>query len=179
MLVIQRQPFRVASYHKKIHPTHAAAELSQGLVLDVQLAFEDWLGSVVLQAEAFLDPGADHTMVSRRWIEEQATAHESLEPTPWIAPNGQILETAHLSIGGWRVTLGGPEEPVWLLEQDYGSENPGSLPGYEDLLLGRDFLSQHGLLVVINGNDRDFSVLAPEDSENRRRRDQILGLLKC
>jgi hypothetical protein len=177
MIVLQEQPFRVTSYHKKINPEHAGAELSQGLVLDVLLAFEDWLGGDALQAEAFLDPGADHTLISQRWIDEQAKQYRSLEPTPWIAPNGRILERVHLSIDKWRVPLGLPEKPIWLLEQDYGPDDPASLPGYEDLLLGRDFLSQHGLLVVIDGEGRDFSVLVPGDSENRQRRDQIRDLL--
>lgn len=178
MIVLHGQRFRVASYHKKINPEHADAELSQGLVLGVHLVFEDWLAGLPLQAEAFLDPGADHTLISQRWIAEQATQNVSKEPTPWISPNGRLLETIHISIDKWHASLGVSGKPVWLLEQDYGPDDPASLPGYEDLLLGRDFLSQHGLLVVIDGEGRDFSIIAPDDSENRRRRDQIISLLK-
>ncbi len=178
MIVLHGQRYRVANYHQKINPEHAGAESSQGLVFEVRIAFEDWLGGASLQAEAFLDPGADHTVISRRWISEQATENISAEPTPWVDPEGRILEQIQISIDKWGGPLGAPRRPVWLFEQDYGPEDTTApLPGYEDLLLGRDFLSEHGLLVVINGEGRNFSILAPEDSANRRRRDQILNAL--
>lgn len=51
------------------------------------------------------------------------------------------------------------------------------MPGYEDVLLGRDFLDAHGILTVIDGEARQFSLLLPDDDDNRRRRDQILSAL--
>ncbi len=177
MIVRHGQRFRVAGYHRKINPEHASAELSQGLVLGVRLAFEFWLDEKPLEAEAFLDPGADHTIISRRWISDQAANNAATKPTPRIDPEGILLEQVSLSIGAWSARLGAAGNPVWLFEQDYGPEDTSPLPGYEDILLGRDFLSQHGLLVVVDGKTRTFSILAPNDSENRRRRDRILSLL--
>ncbi len=117
-------------------------------------------------------------MVSQRWTEEQAVAGKSSQEAPWTDPEGSILEPIFLSVGNWRVPLGDSGRPVWLFEQDYGPDNMGPLPGYEDLLLGRDFISQHNLLVVINGDDRNFSILAPEDDENLRQRDEVLNSMK-
>lgn len=178
MVILDGRPFRVAAHHRRMVPEDGDSDLSQGLVLQVSLEFEDWLDGQPLIADAFLDPGADSSMISRRWIAEQSKKEESSSRTPWADPDGRLLEQVHLSIEGWRVPLGDPERPIWLFDQDYGPEQTGSMPGYEDLLLGRDFLSQHGLLVVIDGESRSFSVLVVDDAENRLRRDRILNALR-
>lgn len=177
MLVLHRQQFRIAEYHRQQAPADADSELTQGLVVEVSLEFEKWLGGQPLQAEAFLDPGADSSTISRRWIRDQAQAVGTAAPTPWVDPDGIVLEQTHLTIGGWRVPLGDPRRPLWVFEQQTELEQTGSIPGYEDLLLGRDFLSQYDLLLVIDGRERSFSLLAPVDTENRNRRSKILEAL--
>ncbi len=47
---------------------------AQGLAVDIELSFEQWLGATPLRAEAFLDPGADCSIISLRWIREQHQA---------------------------------------------------------------------------------------------------------
>jgi len=47
------------------------------------------------------------------------------------------------------------------------------MAGYEDILLGRDFLAAHGLLVVIDGEGHELSLLLPDDDDNRRRREDV------
>lgn len=77
MLLLHKHAFDVASYHQRVNPEHASRSLSQGLVLSVDVIFQDWLDRRALRAEAFLDPGADHSMISIRWIHEQAEAADA------------------------------------------------------------------------------------------------------
>lgn len=51
------------------------------------------------------------------------------------------------------------------------------MTGFEDMLLGRDFLAAHGLLFVLDGQDEEFSMLLPLDDDNRQRRERILAEL--
>lgn len=177
MILVRGKQFSVASYHQEISPQHAQSELAAGLVLEVQLDFQDWLAGERVNAEAFLDPGADYTLISRRWASQQAHLAGAPQLAPSCDPEGRVLEGINISVGGWRAPLGDPERDVWLFDQEYGAEDAGSLPGYEDLLLGRDFISQHGLLVVIDGEGQSFSLLAPIDEENRGKRNAVLSSL--
>lgn len=51
------------------------------------------------------------------------------------------------------------------------------MTGFEDMLLGRDFLAAHRLLFVLDGEDEAFSMLLPADENNRQRRERILAEL--
>ncbi|WP_441290949.1 hypothetical protein ACSRUE_10915 [Sorangium sp. KYC3313] len=59
-----------------------------------------------------------------------------------------------------------------------GAERPElrEMSGHEDLLLGRDFLRHDGILLVIDSEN--FSLLLPDDEDNRRRRDQVRRALE-
>lgn len=92
---------------------------------------------------------------------------------PRIRPFGLIAEKIYLLIGGQRLPLGDSDRPVWVGSQGDEVESLPEMPGYEDLLLGRDFVTQHGLVILIDGEQRMFSILAPIDSANRERRAQI------
>jgi hypothetical protein len=50
------------------------------------------------------------------------------------------------------------------------------MPGWEDMLLGRDFLSAHKLLLVIDGDEGRFSLLLPDD-DNCAARARVLDAL--
>ncbi len=51
------------------------------------------------------------------------------------------------------------------------------MPGLEDVLIGRDFMTQHGLLLIIDGENEVLSLLFPTDSKNRLLRDQVVSIL--
>lgn len=174
MVILHRQRFRIARFHYQKHPGDADENLAQGLILNVEVGFEEWLADHSLPAEAFLDPGADSSFISLRWIEEQARATGSKALRPKANPNGYLFEAVHLSLGGQRLALGDSEHPVWIARQGDMEGDEPSMPGYEDLLLGRDFITQHGLMVLIDGGHQSFSILDPTDSDNQQRRDQAL-----
>lgn len=179
MLILSDEPFRVAGYHRLAEPEDAVDELAQGPIVPVKIDFEQWLDRRPMAADAFLDIGADHTMISRRWIREQAeTAPPASPAEPKIGPDGLLIEEVHLTLGQQRFVLGDLDRPVVIADQDPETETSSKMPGLEDLLLGRDFMTQHGLLVVIDGARRTFSILAPIDAANRRRRDRVLSSLR-
>lgn len=130
-----------------------------------------------LEADAFVDPGADATMLSHRWAlscRREAAIKRALivEPHPLLDFEGNILETVSVAIGqsGW---LDLPSE-LQLARQ--GGPHPDQLrdmPGYEDILIGRDFLRLHNLLLVVDGSG-EFSLLLPDDEDNAARREAIL-----
>lgn len=177
MLIQSEQLFRVAGYHRLKVPEDAVDDLAQGPIVTVEIEFEQWLAGRPLAAEAFLDVGADSTTISRRWIREQAEAAKASTDEPKIAPDGLLIEQAFLTIGGLRFQLGDLDRPVVVAQQDEGDGAFPRMPGFEDLLLGRDFMTQHDLLVVLDGARRVFSILAPVDAANRQRRDRILATL--
>ena len=51
------------------------------------------------------------------------------------------------------------------------------MAGYEDVLLGRDFLAERGLMLILDAQAEELSLLLPADDENRRRRADILTAL--
>jgi hypothetical protein len=177
MLVVSEQAFGVAGYHRLSAPQDAVQDLAQGPIVAIEIEFEQWLGGQPLAAEAFIDLGADNTWISSRWIREQAQAASASIDAPKIAPDGVLIEQAHLSIGDLRLPLGDLQRPVVVTEQGPGADPLAQMPGFEDLLLGRDFITQHGLLLVIDGARRTFSILAPVDAANRERRDRVLTTL--
>ncbi len=178
MILLHRRGFGIAGYHGRQQPGDADEALAQGLVLQVEIAFEQWLDGTPLRADAFLDPGADNSFLSRRWIEEQAEAAGTEDLTPAIDEDGALFERLHILIAGRRLPLGDPQRPLWVGNQGEVQQRAPQMPGFEDLLLGRDFITQHGLLVVIDGEHRELSILAPEDRSNRTKRDRILEMFQ-
>ncbi len=179
MILLHRCGFGIARYHEREQPGDADEPLAQGFVVKVEITFEQWLDGTPLSADAFLDPGADNSFLSRRWIEEQAEAAGAEDPTPAIDEEGAIFERLHVLIAGCRLPLGNRQRPLWVGSQGGVQEPERQMPGFEDLLLGRDFITLHGLLLVIDGEHRELSILAPEDASNRAKRDRILELLQA
>lgn len=170
MTILARSRFRTSKYHRQIRPSATASEMAQGPILDVQLEFETWLGGQSLAAEAFLDPGADSSIVSMRWIRERAAASRRPSTRPKIDPAGQIIEDVRIRLGSDCLPIGDRKGAIWVGRQDENDSVPFSMPGLEDLILGRDFLTRHGLLVLIDGEAKIVSLLLANDEDNRRRR---------
>lgn len=106
MLLLHRHTFSVASYHQRVDSQQATEDLAQGLVVPVELGFESWLGGRPIQAEAFLDPGADNSMISLRWIHE--TANEAGAP----ADAGTAGRPPSPSAGAETTTTCGSTPPI-------------------------------------------------------------------
>ncbi len=175
MILLHRHAFRIAGYHREQYPDEAEESLAQGLVVDVELTFEEWLGATPLHAEAFLDPGADGSILSSRWIREQRRALGAADHSqPKLAPDGSLVERVELSIAGDAFPLGDAERPLWVGNQGEHGAALLDMPGQEDLLIGRDFITQHGLLLLIDGEQSTISLLAPQNRANRERRELIL-----
>jgi hypothetical protein len=49
------------------------------------------------------------------------------------------------------------------------------MPGYEDVLLGRDFLRANDLLLLVDFSDGWFSLLHPRDAENLEHRERVIA----
>jgi hypothetical protein len=177
MILLHKHHFGVAEYHRQVAPHQARDRISQGLVIPVELIFEEWLSSEPQAAEAFLDPGADTSMLSLRWAHARAAEANTPFLKPKSTATGAILEEVGLKIGGIRLSLGDPSQPPLLADQDERMLSFPAMPGYEDLLLGRDFITQHELMVVIDGKEESLSLLAPLDAENRQVRERILETL--
>jgi hypothetical protein len=174
MILVHRRPFSVSRFHERMHPDTAGSALASGPVLRVRLRFERWLGGEGRDADAFIDPGADETILSLRWIEElggrgrRARPRVSV-PDPHLPGHYLLEEEVKVEIAGCELALG-TTRPVRVLAQP-------PMPGFEDVLLGRDFLAAHRLLLLLDGQDREFSILFPTDAENQRQREGILAAL--
>ncbi len=82
----------------------------------------------------------------------------------------------YLHLGGRRLPLGHSAHPIVLGRQEEEDDVPIRMPGFEDIILGRDFLSQQKLLLVVDFDEQDFFdffVLLPEDHENQQRRERV------
>ena len=66
MILLHRHDFGMAGFHRREYPGDEDDDLAQGLVLRVEIVFEQWLDASPLKADAFLDPGADSSLLSRR-----------------------------------------------------------------------------------------------------------------
>ena len=172
MILVARRPFGVSRFHQLTSPEMASSALARGPVLRLTLRFERWMGGRPLEADAFVDPGADQTILSMRWIRDQGGQGRHQAPRyalqhPGDPDSGLLDEAAVAQIAGQPLALGSTQV-VRVMEQP---------PGFEDILLGRDFLSAHQLLLVLDGKDEAFSLLLPADDDNQRKRERILGEL--
>ncbi len=178
MILVARRAFTVSRYHRRVSPEMAASPLARGPVLRVRVRFEWWMEGRPIEADAFVDPGADETIFSLRWIAEQGGKGARARPWSFLAypgdpDSGLLDEGATIEIGGRALELG-MTQPVRLLSQG----TPASvMNGFEDILLGRDFFAAHGLLFVLDGQDESFSLLLPADDDNQQRRKRILAEL--
>jgi hypothetical protein len=171
VILVHRHRFGVSRWHAREHPETATSAVARGPVLRLGLTFERWMGGRRLDADAFFDPGADETCLSARWVKEQGGRGKHAQPRvripdpelPGILDEGLVVEMAGCSLpfsaGRVRVT---PQPPM---------------AGFEDILLGRDFLAAHGLMFILDAEDEEFSILLPVDEDNRRRRSDILAAL--
>lgn len=170
MILVHREPFSVSSYWKKIRRGIVAPEEIKGPIFRGRVRFARFLGGKDTEAEVFVDPGADFTILSWRWAGLAFGQHRSSTKLQQHS-GGFFDEEVFICIGRrWLKvprTVVGPR--MWT--------QPEKMPGYDDVLLGRDFLDAHGILAVIDGEARQFSLLLPDDDDNRARRDQILGVL--
>ena len=170
MILIHREPFGMSSYWKKHHGGIAAPEEMKGPILRGRVRFAHWLDGKETEADIFVDPGADATILSWRWTALAFDQHRSSTRLS-MKKRDFIGEDLFLHVGRRWLKVPRTEVGPRILSQ------PGKMPGYDDILLGRDFLDAHGILTVIDGEARQLSLLLPDDNDNRARRDQILGAL--
>ncbi|MEO7330561.1 MAG: hypothetical protein ABI193_18445 [Minicystis sp.] len=177
MVLVHRRPFDVTGFFTEQNGLPEERDL--GPILPVEVQFERWLKGQPLGAEIFIDPGADCTLVSHRWIEAcWKTTHPTNKPRrPLVDPLGFIRERVSIRIAGRLLDLPASPQLSWQSTAGGKQGELREMAGYEDLLLGRDFLLHHGLLLVIDGGD-SFSLLLPDDEDNRRRREEVLGAFR-
>jgi hypothetical protein len=165
VILLARQRFAVSAYHAEVHPDRAATEQEMGLVVRVGIRFHRWLDGREVEADAFLDPGADVTVLSLRWVASVAERHA---PSTDLLLDGDFIDED--------ITVRIAERTLLVPRTEIGPQlwsQPGPMAGYEDILLGRDFLVAHRLLLVVDGDERDLSLLLPDDEDNRRRREEV------
>ncbi len=174
MILTHRERFGLSRYHRARRPDAAISLLAQGPILRLQIEFESWLDRTPQEAEAFLDPGADSSWVSMRWIRDCAQKAGTHIARPKLDPRSRIVERMHFHLAGKRLPIGDAGRPVRVggQERDHGVPQ---MPGFEDMLLGRDLITQHQLLVLIDGDSHNFSILLPDNLENLTRRKRILS----
>ncbi|MFS8065096.1 MAG: hypothetical protein ACMG6S_01865 [Byssovorax sp.] len=174
MILVGRRQFSVSRFHASQYPDSANLVVARGPVVRLHVTFERWLGGRRIEADAFIDPGADETILSLRWLQEQnekgkyARPRTTL-PDPRVREHYLLDEGATVEIAGCALALG-TTRPVRVLAQP-------PMAGFEDMLLGRDFLAAHGLLFILDGQEEEFSLLFPVDDDNRQRRERILAAL--
>lgn len=173
MILLGRHRFGVSRFHAALHPESAGLPHARGPVVRLGLRFERWLGGRRLDLDAFVDPGADETILSLRWIHAQRGKGSHARPRMTLPdprePHYLLDEGATVEIAGCTLALG-TTRPVRVLPQP-------PMNGFEDMLLGRDFLAAHRLLLVLDGEEESLSMLLPADDENRQRRERIVAEL--
>lgn len=169
MILVRRRPFSISRYHVRERPSAETDPVAQGPILRVRIRFEHWFKERRLEADAFVDPGADVTSFSARWVQEQGGIKRRARPRCEVPDldnpeHFRIVEAATIDIEGVELSLG----------DDIRITPFTKTQGYEDILLGRDFLAAHKLLLLIDGQETTFSLLRPVDEDNQRRRRRIL-----
>lgn len=174
MILVERRRFSVSRFHTSQYPDSADLAVARGPVVRLHVTFARWLGGRRLEADAFVDPGADETILSLRWVQEQNgkgrhARPRTVLPDPRVPEHCLLDEEATVEIAGCALALG-TTRPVRVLAQP-------PMAGFEDMLLGRDFLAAHGLLFILDGQAEEFSLLFPVDEDNQQRRERILTAL--
>ena len=176
MILVHRHHFGVSRWHaEQLRPRGRAPRAHEkGLVMRVRVRFAHWLGGNDVEADAFVDPGADTSVLSWRWA---ALAWDATGRQGELDYEGDVIrEDVFVIIHGCSLRLPATAIGPSIMPQDVPPQ-PGDMPGWEDLLLGRDFLSAHKLLLVVDG-DRDggrFSMLLPDDDDNRAVRAAVMA----
>lgn len=80
MILIGRRKFSVSRFHAEHYPYTADSALARGPVVRLGLRFDRWLGGRRLEADAFVDPGADETILSLRWVQQQGGRGSHVRP---------------------------------------------------------------------------------------------------
>lgn len=189
--MIITEDYRVSRYFEQIGRVPTSTDC--GPVLRLKARFARWQADVEVDADAFVDPGADVSFLSERWLRSHAPAPPA-QRLPSLRhksyPDGQrdriLVEPLMLSVSGRTFTVPLTSEGPRIRLQDLGDGRPNAenttekwadMGGYEDILLGRDFLDANDLLLVIDGAGRRFSLVVPDDEDNQRRRAAIRGAL--
>jgi hypothetical protein len=192
MILTFKERFRVSDYTFEVQPNYKKnpVDWARGPVLRVQVQFEEWQGGRALNADGFLDIGADTSIMSLRWIRRSASTDLS-QPTglrgssiPKFDKNWKIVENVSFRIGAACLSFSGDEglDVGWqekegdrkLAERINNRSEPPRMPGREDILIGRDVITRNKLLVLTDGDRKDFSILLPTDAQNKLRRARIL-----
>src|SRR4051812_32256831 len=107
MVLVRRAPFGVSRFFRARWSDRALFEHEPGLVVRVRVRFAEWLpGS--FEADAFVDPGADCTILSYRWAlscRREAAMDRNVvgRPYPLLGEAGAVTETVSVAVGpsGW------------------------------------------------------------------------------
>lgn len=184
MVIVNRKGFSVSEYAVRKDKRRAELLGAKGPIIDIHVRFELWRPAERFPAQVFVDPGADCTFFSWRWFAE-VTGCALPGKHPMLGPRWTIVDDVRLEIGN-RI-LNAPvsafrkqgDEPKWLNSLDPSDPACGlpPLPGYEDGLLGRDFLLHHRSLFLIDGRGSNFSVLIPDDVNNEAHYNAVIGAL--
>jgi hypothetical protein len=191
MILINRQAYTLGDHFEQRLPALTVSPLQMrpallGPVVRVSVRFEQWERDARKQADAFIDPGADVTAFSHRWLVE---GDLELYPEPEARADGLFKENASIEIGGrwFDIPLTGEGPVVYReLPRRYSDgyqvpecpwENARPANWLDDLLIGRDFLAHHKLLICLDAGEKTISLLFPGDAENRERRNKILSII--
>ena len=102
MLLVRRASLDVSRFFHESTGREPFEE-ERGLVVRLRVRFAEWLPGE-LEAGAFVDPGADGTMLSHRWAlscRREIAVKRALivEPHPLLDVEGNIVETVSVAIG--------------------------------------------------------------------------------
>lgn len=205
MIVLYQRPFDVSNLCARLHPDRTHDELMAGPTLGIRVRFEHWANGSELDAEAFLDPGCDQTLISMAWAMSKCGGKAPYYPPianycAFLREDAQFIindvafsfrvpastkdkskvatlqpQFALPNLSHFKDTI--DQATMTQLEFDAQVFHAPDMPGYEDILLGRDFLRAFQLLLVIDGKTRDTSLLYPGDGANRARRMKVLEVL--
>lgn len=166
MILVHDHPFGVSRWHEERLKRDPLPH-EQGLVVRVRVRFGQWLGGREVEADAFVDTGADTTVVSWRWAAQLVDDRD--QPAIPVDENMNICEDVCVLVGGRALAVPrGPQGPYMASQTDTEAESEQleEMPGYEDILLGRDFLSEHKLLLVVDADEHCFSLLLPDGASS-------------
>jgi hypothetical protein len=176
MILASGAAFGVSPYVQQADLALAGDPRAPGLVLKVQVRFERWLAATPVDASVFIDAGADQSVLSSRWLDDVANG---ARVPPVIVGKDEIDEEVSFLFGSHALTM--PRRSIVVMQQPpLNSYNAtwasrlgarlDEMPGYEDAIIGRDVLTLHKLVLLVDGGARDFSLIWPNDDANQDRR---------